>query len=54
MENLIYLAYAVAGIIRYWLLNSDYKQTIGDRVEISTPLNSWRKGNAYVIVFTYV
>jgi phosphatidylinositol glycan class U len=43
MENLIYLAYAVAGIMRYWLLNSDYKQTIGDRVEISTPLNSWRK-----------
>lgn len=43
METLIYLAYAVAGIIRYWLLNSDYKQTIGDRVEISTPLNSWRK-----------
>lgn len=43
MENLIYLEYAVAGIIRYWLLNSDYKQSIGDRVEISTPLNSWKK-----------
>lgn len=53
MENFMYLAYAVAGIIRYWLLNSDYKQTIGDRVEISTPLNSWRKGNVYVIVCTY-
>lgn len=43
MDNLVYLEYAVAGIIRYWLINSDYKQTIGDRVEISTSLNSWRK-----------
>ncbi|KAJ9597871.1 hypothetical protein L9F63_011272 [Diploptera punctata] len=43
MENLVYFEYAIAGIIRYWLLNSDYKQIIGDRVEISTPLNSWKK-----------
>lgn len=58
MDNLVYLEYAVAGIIRYWLINSDYKQTIGDRVEISTSLNSWRKGNIYVYTYaanvTYV
>jgi hypothetical protein len=48
MDKLVYLEYAVGGIIRYWLINSDYKQTIGDRVEISTSLNSWRKGNMHV------
>jgi hypothetical protein len=51
MDKLVYLEYAVAGIIRYWLINSDYKQTIGDRVEISTSINSWRKGNIYVIIY---
>ena len=44
MEKLVYFEYAIAGIIRYWLINSDYKQIIGERVEISTPLNSWKKG----------
>ncbi|XP_067002406.2 phosphatidylinositol glycan anchor biosynthesis class U protein [Anabrus simplex] len=43
MESLVYMEYAVAGIIRYWLMNSDYKQLIADRVEVSTPLNSWKK-----------
>lgn len=56
MESLVYFEYAVAGIIRYWLLNSDYKQTIGDCVEISTPLNSWKRGNIYIYmcVFVYI
>jgi hypothetical protein len=51
MDKLVYLEYAAAGIIRYWLINSDYKDTIGGRVEISTSLNSWRKGNIYVIAY---
>nr|CAD7195794.1 unnamed protein product [Timema douglasi]CAD7398817.1 unnamed protein product [Timema poppensis] len=43
MESQVYLEYAIAGLIRYWLINSDYKQIIADRVEVSTPLNSWKK-----------
>lgn len=43
MERLVYMEYAVAGLIRYWLLSSDYRQTVADRVEVSTPLNSWKR-----------
>ncbi|XP_063216552.1 phosphatidylinositol glycan anchor biosynthesis class U protein isoform X4 [Bacillus rossius redtenbacheri] len=43
MAILLYLEYAVAAVIRYWLINSDYRETIADRVEVSTPLNSWKK-----------
>lgn len=43
MERLFLLQYAVAGAIRLWLLQSDYRQVIADRVEVSTPLNSWKK-----------
>lgn len=37
------LKYLVAGIIRYWLIHTDYWQTISNRVEIATPLNSWKR-----------
>ncbi|XP_075216449.1 phosphatidylinositol glycan anchor biosynthesis class U [Lycorma delicatula] len=43
MENLLILEYIVAAIIRLWLSISDYKGIITDRVEISTPLNSWKR-----------
>lgn len=37
------LKYLVAGLIRYWLIHIDYWQTISNRVEIATPLNSWKR-----------
>lgn len=35
--------YLVAGFVRYWLIHIDYWQTISNRVEIATPLNSWKR-----------
>lgn len=43
MDLLVYAAYIVGGIIRLWLSLSEYKQSISDRVEISTPQNSWKR-----------
>lgn len=37
------MKYLVAGIVRYWLIHIDYWQTISNRVEIATPLNSWKR-----------
>ncbi|XP_049832992.1 phosphatidylinositol glycan anchor biosynthesis class U protein isoform X1 [Schistocerca gregaria] len=45
------VVYAVAGAIRFWFLNSDYRQIIADRVEISTPLNSWKKVTEGVFLY---
>ncbi|XP_072944051.1 phosphatidylinositol glycan anchor biosynthesis class U protein [Epargyreus clarus] len=35
--------YLIAGLVRYWLIHIDYWQTIANRVEIATPLNSWKR-----------
>ncbi|KAG8240226.1 hypothetical protein J437_LFUL004686 [Ladona fulva] len=43
MGTLLLTLHAVAGIARYWLINSEYQQTIAGRVEVSTPLNSWKR-----------
>ncbi|GLH06978.1 Uncharacterized protein GBIM_12552 [Gryllus bimaculatus] len=43
MDSLVFMEYALAGLIRFWLLCSDYRQTVADRVEVSTPLNSWKR-----------
>lgn len=53
MGRLVYMEYAVAGLIRYWLIHSDYRQIIADRVEVSTALNSWKRGKlcTFIIVF---
>lgn len=37
------LVFVLAGVLRYWLIVSDYQHSISNRVEISTPLNSWRR-----------
>ncbi|XP_011561007.2 phosphatidylinositol glycan anchor biosynthesis class U protein [Plutella xylostella] len=37
------LKYFAAGVVRYWLMHTDYWQTISNRVEIATPLNSWKR-----------
>lgn len=39
----VILKYLVAGLVRYWLIHIDYWQTIANRVEIATPLNSWKR-----------
>ncbi|KAK3927347.1 Phosphatidylinositol glycan anchor biosynthesis class U protein [Frankliniella fusca] len=37
------LEYGFAFILRIWLYNSEFKATISGRVEVSTPINSWKK-----------
>lgn len=37
------LKYIVAGLVRYWLIHIDYWHIISNRVEIATPLNSWKR-----------
>ncbi|CAG9796657.1 unnamed protein product [Diatraea saccharalis] len=37
------MKYMIAGLVRYWLIHIDYWQTIANRVEIATPLNSWKR-----------
>lgn len=39
----VVIKYLVAGLVRYWLIHLDYWQTIANRVEIATPLNSWKR-----------
>lgn len=39
----VMLKYLVAGLVRYWLIHIAYWQTISNRVEIATPLNSWKR-----------
>ncbi|XP_053612556.1 phosphatidylinositol glycan anchor biosynthesis class U protein [Plodia interpunctella] len=39
----VILKYLIAGLVRYWLIHIDYWQTIANRVEIATPLNSWKR-----------
>uniref|UniRef100_A0A1B6LCH5 Phosphatidylinositol glycan anchor biosynthesis class U protein n=1 Tax=Graphocephala atropunctata TaxID=36148 RepID=A0A1B6LCH5_9HEMI len=51
MEFLLALEFVVAYLIRLWLSLSDYKQVISDRVEISTPLNSWKRVTEGVVLY---
>lgn len=36
--------FILAGTIRFLLMNSEYQKIISDRVEVSTALNSWKRG----------
>ncbi|XP_054278899.1 phosphatidylinositol glycan anchor biosynthesis class U protein-like [Macrosteles quadrilineatus] len=51
MDFLFILEFLVAFLIRLWLCLSDYKQVISDRVEISTPLNSWKRVTEGVVLY---
>lgn len=42
-KNII-TCFLIAGIIRYLLIISKYAILIRNRIEISTPLNSWKRG----------
>ncbi|XP_028039323.1 phosphatidylinositol glycan anchor biosynthesis class U protein [Bombyx mandarina] len=35
--------YVIAGLVRYWLIHTDFWHTLSNRVEIATPLNSWKR-----------
>lgn len=36
--------YTLAGVLRFLLMKSRYQEIISDRVEVSTSLNSWKRG----------
>ncbi|KAF5306015.1 hypothetical protein FQR65_LT07508 [Abscondita terminalis] len=35
--------YFLGAFVRYWLITSEYQNVIAERIEISTPLNSWKR-----------
>ncbi|CAH0394485.1 unnamed protein product [Bemisia tabaci] len=43
MDRVIILECVLASLLRFWLSHSEYKQIIADRVEVSTPVNSWKR-----------
>lgn len=43
MAHNLLLSFGLAGIVRYILIISNYAETIQNRVEITTPLNSWKR-----------
>ncbi|EFN62573.1 Phosphatidylinositol glycan anchor biosynthesis class U protein [Camponotus floridanus] len=45
--------FALAGTIRLLLMNSEYQKTIGNRVEVSTALNSWKRVTEGVYLYEF-
>ncbi|KAE9543022.1 hypothetical protein AGLY_002933 [Aphis glycines] len=43
MEKLLVFVYSIGILIRIYLSFSDFSTSIADRVEVSTPLNSWKR-----------
>lgn len=39
----VFCSFVVAGFVRFWLLNSESAELMSNRVELSTPLNSWKR-----------
>ncbi len=37
-------SHALGTVIRAWMFHSGFYESLADRVEISTPLNSWKRG----------
>lgn len=37
------IIYFLGAFVRYWLITSEYQNVIAERIEISTPLNSWKR-----------
>ena len=54
MEKIIYFEYIIAVAIRYWLFESDYNASLANRIEVSTPLNAWKRGNFLLILIRNV
>lgn len=49
-QNIVY-SFLVAGIVRCFLITSNFAQSIRNRVEISTPLNSWKRSMIDLFLF---
>lgn len=47
MEKLIYLEFFIAAGIRFCLFESNYNALLANRIEISTPVNSWKRGKHF-------
>ena len=45
--------FALAGTIRFLLMNSEYQKVISDRVEVSTALNSWKRVTEGVHLYNF-
>lgn len=43
LDKKFFVTLAFAGLIRYFLITSKYAQVIKNRIEVSTPLNSWKR-----------
>lgn len=39
----MFVKYLVAGLLRFWLIHTSYWHIIANRVEVATPLNSWKR-----------
>lgn len=44
------LMYFLGAFARLWLATSEYQKIISDRIEISTPLNSWKRSKCIIIL----
>lgn len=42
IQNLV-VSFGVAGIIRLLLFSSNFAESIRNHIEVSTPLNSWKR-----------
>ncbi|XKL59547.1 hypothetical protein PGB90_000563 [Kerria lacca] len=51
MEKIIYLECIIATAIRYWLFESDHNVILANRIEVSTPLNSWKRVLEGVVLY---
>jgi hypothetical protein len=47
MKNQI-IHFALAGTLRILLMNSNFQNIIGNRVEVSTALNSWKRSKLVI------
>lgn len=51
MEKLIYLEFFIAAGIRFCLFESNYNALLANRIEISTPVNSWKRVIEGVVLY---
>lgn len=47
----LFLCYIAAAYVRLWLLNSDYQEVIANHIEVSTPVNSWKRGKLNIYIY---
>lgn len=44
--------FVAGGLLRYWLLHTEYWRVIAGRVEVATPLNSWKRLTEGVLLYS--